>query len=90
MTFVTLILSTLLSFSVMLAGAGLIAQTNCSPAYKDVCIPPPPPDLNCGDISHRNFRVYRASDADKPAGLTGFDPHKFDSNDDGIGCERRR
>jgi len=34
-----------------------IAQSNCSPAYPDVCIPPPPPDLDCGDISHRNFRV---------------------------------
>lgn len=50
-------------------------QGNCSPAYPDVCIPPPPPDLNCGDIPYRNFRVV------------GSDPHRFDGDRDGIGCE---
>src|SRR5581483_1552123 len=30
---------------------------NCSPAYPTVCIPPPPPDLDCGDILYRNFKV---------------------------------
>jgi micrococcal nuclease len=39
-----------------------------------VCIPPPPPDLNCGDIPFRNFRVLPP------------DPHNFDGNNDGIGC----
>src|SRR5213593_4247722 len=29
----------------------------CDPAYPDVCIPPPPPDLDCADIAYRNFRV---------------------------------
>lgn len=49
---------------------------NCSSAYPDVCIPPPPPDLDCPQISHRSFRVLPA------------DPHGFDGNDnDGIGCE---
>lgn len=48
---------------------------NCDPSYPDVCIPPPPPDLNCGDISHRRFRVV------------GSDPHGFDGDNDGIGCE---
>jgi endonuclease G len=51
-------------------------QGNCSPAYPDVCIPPPPPDLDCGDIQYKNFKVLPP------------DPHRFDGNKDGIGCER--
>jgi hypothetical protein len=48
----------------------------CDSSYPDVCIPPPPPDLNCDDISARNFEVLPP------------DPHGFDGNDnDGIGCE---
>ena len=47
----------------------------CDPAYPTVCIPPPPPDLDCGDIPSRNFRVLPP------------DPHGFDGEDDGIGCE---
>ena len=41
----------------------------------DICIPPYPPDLNCPDISYKNFQV------------TGADPHGFDGDNDGIGCE---
>ena len=48
---------------------------NCDPSYPDVCIPPPPPDLDCGDIPYRNFRVLPP------------DPHRFDRDKDGIGCE---
>ena len=29
----------------------------CDPAYPSVCIPPPPPDLDCGEISFTNFTV---------------------------------
>lgn len=47
----------------------------CDPSYPTVCIPPPPPDLDCGDIAHRNFTVI------------GADPHRFDGNNDGIGCQ---
>lgn len=70
-----------------------IAQPNatepdCDPAYAEVCIPPAPPDLDCGDIADRRFRVYLPTDADKPEELTDFDPHGFDGDDDGIGCER--
>jgi micrococcal nuclease len=50
-------------------------EENCHPSYPDVCIPSPPPDLDCGDISYRNFRVV------------GSDPHRFDVNNDGVGCE---
>lgn len=57
-----------------------VAQdSNCDPAYpdEDVCIPPPPPDLDCGDIEYRNFTVKQP------------DPHRFDRDKDGIGCEKR-
>lgn len=46
----------------------------CDPSYPTVCIPPPPPDLNCGDIVFRDFVVLQP------------DPHNFDGNNDGIGC----
>jgi uncharacterized repeat protein (TIGR01451 family) len=49
--------------------------TNCDASYPTVCIPPPPPDLDCGDIPYRNFAV-------RPP-----DPHGFDGNNNGIGCE---
>lgn len=48
---------------------------NCDPSYPDVCIPPYPPDLDCGDIPYRRFRVLQP------------DPHGFDRDKDGIGCE---
>jgi micrococcal nuclease len=48
----------------------------CDPSYPDVCIPPPPPDLDCGDIPYKRFRVLPP------------DPHRFDGDHDGIGCER--
>lgn len=47
----------------------------CDPSYPDVCIPPPPPDLDCGEIPQRGFRVV------------GADPHGFDGDRDGVGCE---
>jgi micrococcal nuclease len=50
-------------------------QKSCDPSYPDVCIPPEPPDLNCGDIPHRRFRVIEP------------DPHGFDRDNDGVGCE---
>lgn len=48
---------------------------NCDPSYPTVCIPPPPPDLDCKDITHRRFQVLPP------------DPHRFDGNGDGVGCE---
>jgi len=48
---------------------------NCDPSYPDFCIPPPPPDLDCGDISQKRFTVLQP------------DPHRFDGDKDGIGCE---
>src|SRR4051794_14296661 len=47
----------------------------CDASYPDFCIPPPPPDLDCKDIPRKNFTV-------RPP-----DPHGFDGDKDGIGCE---
>jgi hypothetical protein len=49
--------------------------SRCSPAYPTVCIPPPPPDLDCGNVRFRNFRVLAP------------DPHRFDGDHDGVGCK---
>jgi micrococcal nuclease len=48
---------------------------SCDPSYPDVCISPYPPDLNCNDISNKNFRVLYP------------DPHKFEREEYGIDCE---
>jgi len=53
----------------------LITTDNCDSAYPTVCIPPPPPDLDCKDITYRKFKVLSP------------DPHNFDADGDGIGCE---
>ena len=52
---------------------------NCAPSYPTVCIPPPPPHLKCSDIPYANFVVRW--DVPRP------DPHHFDKDRDGIGCE---
>jgi hypothetical protein len=48
---------------------------DCHPSYPGVCITPPPPDLDCGDIPQRRFKVK------------GSDPHRLDGDGDGVGCE---
>jgi micrococcal nuclease len=47
----------------------------CDRSYPGVCIPPPPPDLDCRDVPYKRFRVLPP------------DPHGFDGDRDGIGCE---
>jgi hypothetical protein len=75
-------------FTVMCVFAALVASpfvfvflssaaNQCDAAYPGVCIPSPPPDLDCKDISYRNFKVLPP------------DPHRFDGDKDGIGCEKR-
>jgi len=44
-------------------------------SYPDFCIPPPPPNLNCNDVDGRDFTVFQP------------DPHGFDRDKDGEGCE---
>src|SRR5215216_959538 len=56
--------------------AGQVGQTECDPSYPDDCIPSPPPDLDCNDEGvPENFQVLSP------------DPHDFDRDSDGIGCE---
>jgi micrococcal nuclease len=45
------------------------------PSYPSVCVPPPPPALDCADITFRRFEVLAS------------DPHNFDADHNGIGCE---
>jgi hypothetical protein len=55
------------------------ANGKCAASYPDECIPPPPPDLNCANIPYRNFRVLW--------NVPNPDPHRFDGNHNGVGCE---
>ena len=48
---------------------------DCDLSYPEVCIPSPPPDLDCGDIGAKGFSVLPP------------DPHRFDGDLDGVGCE---
>jgi hypothetical protein len=48
----------------------------CDPAYPTLCIAPPPPDQNCSGLPYSNFTVLPP------------DPHHFDKDKDGIGCEK--
>lgn len=45
----------------------------CDPGY-DPCVPPYPPDLDCSDV-------------DGPIRVLGDDPHGFDADGDGTGCD---
>ncbi len=56
-------------------GTPVVNPIKCDPSYPDFCIKPPPPDLNCANITEKNFKVVPP------------DPHKFDADKDGIGCE---
>jgi hypothetical protein len=56
-------------------GGGGGGGGNCHSSYPDFCIPPPPPDLDCADVNGSNFTVV------------GSDPHGFDADNDGVGCE---
>ena len=51
------------------------SQPDCDSSYPDVCIPSYPPDLDCGEIPFKKFTVLQP------------DPHRFDGDKDGIGCE---
>ena len=51
-------------------------QGNCDPSYPTICIPAGSPDLDCPDITERRFQVLPP------------DPHRFDGDHDGIGCEK--
>ena len=50
-------------------------SANCDRSYPDFCIPAAPPDLDCADVNGNDFTV-------RPP-----DPHGFDREGDGRGCE---
>jgi micrococcal nuclease len=52
-------------------------SSRCDPSYPTVCIPPYDQvgDLDCDDVQYTGFAV------------TGSDPHGFDGDADGVGCE---
>jgi len=52
-----------------------VVGSDCDESYPDFCIPSPPPDLDCKDIPQKKFTVLQP------------DPHRFDGDKDGIGCE---
>jgi len=49
--------------------------SGCDPSYPDFCIRPPPPLLNCDQITQKNFTVLSP------------DLHGFDKDIDSVGCE---
>jgi len=59
----------------LLPVVGASPDGGCDPAYPTVCIPSPPPDLDCGDVPYRRFTVLAR------------DPHHFDADHNGVGCE---
>ena len=63
-------------------GAGVVGSSDadwsdCDQSYPDFCIPPPAlvGDLDCADVDGSYFTVYDP------------DPHGFDGDFDGVGCE---
>lgn len=59
------------------ADVGAQRDASCHPSYVNVCIPPPPPDLDCSDLDECDIEVQ------------GSDPHRLDRDHDGIACECR-
>ena len=75
-SFLIIILVSSLVFSFFFVAIKTEAQfSDCDSSYPDVCIASPPPDLNCGDIPDKGFTVLPP------------DPHGFDRDGDGVGCE---
>jgi hypothetical protein len=54
---------------------GTNGSNNCDPCYPGVCIPKVNYDLDCKDVNYCRFKVT-------------CDPHGFDGDNDGFGCER--
>ena len=57
------------------AGLANAEGGRCHPSYPTLCIPPAPPDLDCRSVGAKRFAV-------RPP-----DPHGFDADGDGVGCE---
>jgi len=53
----------------------IVGNGECSADYRE-CVPPYPPDLNCGDLVSLGL-IH----------VTGSDPHRLDRDGDGLACE---
>ena len=53
--------------------------SNCEPSYPGICIAIGSADIDCGEIAARQFQVVWT--------VPNPDPHGFDGDGDGIGCE---
>jgi micrococcal nuclease len=56
----------------------VVGGVGCDPAYPDLCVPPPPPDLDCRYVYDQGFRHIT---------VLPPDPHNLDGNHDGVACE---
>jgi Flp pilus assembly pilin Flp len=55
------------------------AAVQCDGSYEGACVPPPPPDLDCADLTGMGIPL--------PVSLVGSkDPHHLDPDGDGLGC----
>lgn len=72
---VLLVLGMIAAVLVWVSGA---PAAGCDRSYPDFCVPPAPPNLACKDVAYVSFRVLPP------------DPHGFDRDGDGVGCEPRR
>jgi endonuclease YncB( thermonuclease family) len=59
-------------------GHGFVG-TGCDRNYAGGCVPPYPPDVDCGDLRARGIPT--------PVRVVGDDPHHLDGDGDGLGCE---
>ncbi len=50
----------------------------CDRSYPGVCLPPPPPDLDCRDLGRYGVTGR--------VNVVGADPHRLDGNHDGVAC----
>lgn len=67
------------ALTLVAAGDGPATRV-CDPGYPTICIPPPPPDLDCAEIVPlKKFRVLHD--------IPNADDHHLDGNNDGIGCQ---
>jgi micrococcal nuclease len=60
-------------------GAPVPLVPGCDPNYAGACVPPYPPDRDCGEL--------RDLGLDLPVRVVGSDPHRLDADGDRLGCE---
>jgi hypothetical protein len=60
------------------SAAPRVPRARCDASYPTICVPVDAGDLDCQEIGYANFTVV------------GSDPHGFDRDQDGIGCETGR